>query len=77
MRIVRSRGIQGPSDFDAVSLEIRQHFGHVVDSVVDLKLEGLGLNHSVFFSATCHTVRPWSSDLSSVHLRIAPPQGSS
>src|SRR5213595_2974660 len=37
----------------------------------------LGLNHSLSFSATCHTVRPRSSALSSGHLRIAPPKSSS
>src|SRR5258708_39026645 len=37
----------------------------------------LGLNHLLSFSATCHTVRPRSSALSSGHLRIAPPKSSS
>src|SRR5262245_8801363 len=42
-----------------------------------MKLDSLGLNHSVFFSATCQTVRPRSSALSSGHLKIAPPHSSS
>src|SRR6185295_11193178 len=42
-----------------------------------MKEELLGLNHWVSFSATCHTVRPRSSALSSGHLRIAPPKSSS
>src|SRR5437773_3995774 len=37
----------------------------------------LGLNHSLSFSATCHTVRPRSSALSSGHRRMAPPKSSS
>src|SRR5258705_6407260 len=37
----------------------------------------LGLNHSLSFAATCHTVRPRSSARSSGHLRIAPPKSSS
>src|SRR5439155_25074998 len=35
------------------------------------------LFRSLSFSATCHTVRPRSSALSSGHLRIAPPKSSS
>src|SRR5882724_2298633 len=42
-----------------------------------MKEELLGLNHWLSFSATCHTVRPRSSALSSGHLRIAPPKSSS
>src|SRR6266853_4613015 len=42
-----------------------------------MKEDLLGLNHLVSFSATCHTVRPRSSALSSGHLRIAPPKSSS
>src|SRR3954462_4150208 len=42
-----------------------------------MKLEVLGLNHFESRSATCQTVRPRSSALSSGHLRIAPPQSSS
>src|SRR6185437_446681 len=42
-----------------------------------MKEDLLGLNHALSFSATCHTVRPRSSALSSGHLRIAPPQSSS
>src|SRR5687767_1215051 len=41
-----------------------------------MKLEVLGLNHWLFFSATCQTVRPPSLALSSGHLRIPPPQDS-
>src|SRR5215212_2569823 len=37
----------------------------------------LGLNHLLSFPATCHTVRPRSSALSSGHLRMAPPKSSS
>src|SRR5688572_28324296 len=37
----------------------------------------LGLNHLLSFPATCHTVRPPSSALSSGHLRMAPPKSSS
>src|SRR5262245_429224 len=36
----------------------------------------LGLNHLLSFPATCQTVWPSSSRLSSGHLRIAPPQSS-
>src|SRR5262245_23139699 len=39
--------------------------------------DSLGLNHLVSLSATCQTVKPLSVPLSSGHLRIAPPQGSS
>src|SRR5687768_11727275 len=39
--------------------------------------ELLGLNHLLSFPATCHTVRPLSSALSSGHLSIAPPKSSS
>src|SRR5678816_3537372 len=42
-----------------------------------MKEDVLGLNHSLSFPATCHTVRPRSSAVSSGHLRIAPPKGSS
>src|SRR5437899_815574 len=42
-----------------------------------MKEDLLGLNHWLSFPATCHTVRPWSSALSSGHLRIAPPKSSS
>src|SRR6266566_8307957 len=42
-----------------------------------MKDESLGLNHWLSLSATCHTVRPRSSALSSGHLRIAPPKSSS
>src|SRR5262245_53443677 len=42
-----------------------------------MKEDLLGLNHWLSFPATCHTVRPRSSALSSGHLRIAPPQSSS
>src|SRR5882724_4651934 len=42
-----------------------------------MKEDLLGLNHWLSFSATCHTVRPRSSALSSGHLRIAPPKSSS
>src|ERR1700712_3691478 len=42
-----------------------------------MKVEVLGLNHSPSFSATCHTVTPRSSALSSGHFRIAPPHSSS
>src|SRR5437762_10904901 len=42
-----------------------------------MKDELLGLNHRLSFSATCHTVRPRSSALSSGHLRMAPPKSSS
>src|ERR1700752_4015012 len=42
-----------------------------------MKEELLGLNHLLSFAATCHTVRPLSSALSSGHLRMAPPQSSS
>src|SRR5690242_2223670 len=42
-----------------------------------MKLEVLGLNHFDSGSATCQTVSPRSSALSSGHLRIAPPQSSS
>src|SRR6185295_430374 len=41
-----------------------------------MKEESLGLNHWLSFSATCHTVRPRSSALSSGHFRIAPPKSS-
>src|SRR3989442_11403549 len=41
-----------------------------------MKEDLLGLNHWLSFSATCHTVRPRSSALSSGHLRIAPPKSS-
>src|SRR4051812_35613901 len=34
----------------------------------------LGLNHLLSFDATCHTVRPRSSPLSSGHLKTAPPK---
>ena len=37
--LVRFRALP---DFDAVSLQIRQHFGHVVDSVVDHEAGGAG-----------------------------------
>ncbi|NJM92500.1 MAG: hypothetical protein HC861_07650 [Rhodospirillaceae bacterium] len=39
-----------------------------------MKVESLGLNHWVSFSATVHTVSPSSLALSSGHFRIAPPQ---
>src|SRR4051812_12758304 len=42
-----------------------------------MKEDLLGLNHLLSFAATCHTVRPRSSALSSGHLRIAPPKSSS
>src|SRR5215210_7290290 len=42
-----------------------------------MKEELLGLNHLLSFFATCQTVRPRSSALSSGHLRIAPPKSSS
>src|SRR6266850_4056499 len=42
-----------------------------------MKEDRLGLNHWLSFPATCHTVRPRSSALSSGHLRIAPPKSSS
>src|SRR5437762_1773201 len=42
-----------------------------------MKEASLGLNHLLSFFATCHTVRPRSSALSSGHLRIAPPKSSS
>src|SRR4029077_1319938 len=42
-----------------------------------MKEDLLGLNHWLSFPATCHTVRPLSSALSSGHLRIAPPKSSS
>src|SRR5678809_1276682 len=42
-----------------------------------MKEHVLGLNHLVSLSATCHTVRPRSSALSSGHLRMAPPKSSS
>src|SRR6185436_14100774 len=42
-----------------------------------MKEDLLGLNHWLSLSATCHTVRPRSSALSSGHLRIAPPKSSS
>src|SRR3954466_1539660 len=42
-----------------------------------MKLEVLGLNHFDSRSATCQTVRPRSSALSSGHSSFAPPQGSS
>src|SRR6185369_1553216 len=42
-----------------------------------MKEDWLGLNHLLSFPATCHTVRPRSSALSSGHLRIAPPKSSS
>src|SRR4051812_9975730 len=42
-----------------------------------MKLDALGLNHSLLFSATCQTVRPRSSALSSGHFKIAPPHASS
>src|SRR6266446_6112482 len=42
-----------------------------------MKEDLLGLNHLLSFSATCHTVRPRSSALSSGHLRMAPPKSSS
>src|SRR5687767_11907921 len=37
----------------------------------------LGLNHLLSFAATCHTVSPLSSAVSSGHLRMAPPKSSS
>src|SRR5438128_11507712 len=42
-----------------------------------MKADVLGLNHLLSFPATCHTVSPRSSALSSGHLRIAPPKSSS
>src|SRR5688500_5336406 len=42
-----------------------------------MKDELLGLNHLVSFAATCHTVSPRSSAVSSGHLSTAPPQSSS
>src|SRR4029434_2031616 len=42
-----------------------------------MKEDLLGLNHWLSLSATCHTVRPRSSALSSGHRRIAPPKSSS
>src|SRR4029453_18068238 len=42
-----------------------------------MKDDWLGLNHLLVCSATCHTVRPRSSALSSGHLRMAPPKSSS
>src|SRR6188508_3341891 len=42
-----------------------------------MKEDLLGLNHWLSFSATCHTVRPRSSAVSSGHLRMAPPKASS
>src|SRR5215471_2605855 len=42
-----------------------------------MKEDLLGLNHWLSFPATCHTVSPRSSALSSGHLRIAPPKPSS
>src|SRR6185295_700757 len=42
-----------------------------------MKLDSLGLNHWLFFSATVQTVRPRSSALSSGHFKIAPPHSSS
>src|SRR5437764_14853455 len=42
-----------------------------------MKEDVLGLNHLLSFAATCHTVRPRSSALSSGHLRTAPPKSSS
>src|SRR6185436_9903278 len=42
-----------------------------------MKEDLLGLNHWLSFPATCHTVRPLSSALSSGHRRIAPPKSSS
>src|SRR5690606_12166623 len=42
-----------------------------------MKDESLGLNHWLSLSATCHTVRPSSSALSSGHLSTAPPKPSS
>src|SRR4029077_4653980 len=42
-----------------------------------MKEDLLGLNHWLSFPATCHTVRPRSSALSSGHLRMAPPKSSS
>src|SRR5690606_1767812 len=42
-----------------------------------MKVESLGLNHWLSLSATCHTVSPSSSALSSGHLSTAPPNPSS
>src|SRR5262245_21679504 len=42
-----------------------------------MKDEVLGLNHLLSLPATCQTVSPRSSALSSGHLRIAPPKSSS
>src|SRR6185503_10091268 len=42
-----------------------------------MKEDLLGLNHWLSLSATCHTVRPRSSALSSGHRRMAPPKSSS
>src|SRR5687768_2314139 len=42
-----------------------------------MKDDVLGLNHLLSFPATCHTVSPRSSALSSGHLRMAPPNSSS
>jgi hypothetical protein len=42
-----------------------------------MKAEVLGLNHLLSFFATDQTVSPPSSAVSSVHFRMAPPNGSS
>src|SRR5215210_3850165 len=42
-----------------------------------MKEDLLGLNHWLSLPATCHTVSPRSSALSSGHLRMAPPKSSS
>src|SRR5215207_64480 len=42
-----------------------------------MKDDVLGLNHLLSLPATCHTVRPRSSALSSGHRRMAPPKSSS
>src|ERR1044072_1797695 len=41
-----------------------------------MNAESLGLNHLLSLAATCQTVRPPSSALSSGHLRITPPHSS-
>src|SRR5262245_15096123 len=42
-----------------------------------MKAASLGLNHSLFGSATCQTVSPLSSAVSVGHLRMAAPHGAS